>query len=87
MQSIYSTLAIPYDAKIWQGKFLTNRHLENSDEKIFDEFHNGNAYMHLLKASVAGEIDGETARALITIVPCAKMLSGYTSVGCKCRLV
>jgi len=30
---------IPYDAKFWRGKILTNGHLEKFDEKIFDEFH------------------------------------------------
>jgi len=36
---------------------LTNGHLENIDEKNFDEFHNVNAHIYL----TAGEIDGENS--------------------------
>jgi len=51
---------------------LTNGHLEKFDKKIFDEFHNVNAHANLLMVSVAEEIDRETVRALITIMPCTK---------------
>jgi len=38
-----------------------NGHLENFDEKNFDEFHNVNAHINSLMASVAGEIDGKNS--------------------------
>jgi len=41
-----SFLKLPYGAKFWQGKILMNGHLENIDEKDFDEFHNVNAHIY-----------------------------------------
>jgi len=37
---------LPYGAKFWRGKILTNEHVENFDEKNFDEFHNVNTHIY-----------------------------------------
>jgi len=40
-----SDYGLAYGAKFWRGKILTNRHLENFDEKKFDKFYNINAHI------------------------------------------
>ena len=42
----FTCIIIPYGANFWWGKILTNGHLENFDEKNFEEFHNANAHIY-----------------------------------------
>jgi len=41
----YLILKVPYGAKFWRGKILTNGYLEKID-KYFDEFHKINTHIY-----------------------------------------